>query len=94
MQDLGGWQDDHAEKDVEESQRGSGQDALACRCPLEQALLGRRPQWHGKAKLQFVLRQLAAMTARCLISTLELPECDMKGQDAESAGTVPSAGAP
>ncbi len=27
--------DDHAEKDLEESQRGSGQDAPACRCPLE-----------------------------------------------------------
>jgi hypothetical protein len=48
LQDLGGWQDDHAEKDVEESQRGSGQDAPACRCPLEQELLGRHPQWHGK----------------------------------------------
>jgi hypothetical protein len=29
VQDLGGWQDDHAEKDLEESQRGSGQDAPA-----------------------------------------------------------------
>ena len=27
LQDLGGWQDDDAEKDLEESQRGSGQDA-------------------------------------------------------------------
>ncbi len=26
---------DHAEKDLEESQRGSGQDAPVCRCPLE-----------------------------------------------------------
>ena len=36
-----------------------------------------------EAKLEFVLRQLAAMTARCFITTLELPRCEMKGQDAE-----------
>ncbi len=45
-------------------------------------------------KLQFVMRQLALMTACCRISTLELPRCDMKGQDAErlaGAGAVPSA---
>jgi 2,4-dienoyl-CoA reductase-like NADH-dependent reductase (Old Yellow Enzyme family) len=43
-------------------------------------------------KLQIMMRQLPLM-----ISTLELSECDMKGQDAEglrSAGAVPSAGAP
>ncbi len=34
-EDLGGWQDDHVANDVEESQRGNGQDAVACRCPLE-----------------------------------------------------------
>jgi hypothetical protein len=34
-----------------------------------------------RAKLPFVLRQLAAMTARCLITTPELPECEMRGQD-------------
>jgi len=41
---LGDSQDDHAEKckkDVEESQRGSAQDGPPCRCPLEEALLGR-----------------------------------------------------
>jgi hypothetical protein len=27
--------DDHPEKDVEESQRGSGQDVSESRCPLE-----------------------------------------------------------
>jgi hypothetical protein len=36
-----------------------------------------------EAKLEFVLRQLAAMTARCRITTLELLECEMKGQDTE-----------
>jgi Leucine-rich repeat (LRR) protein len=41
-----------------------------------------------KAKLEFVLRQLAAMTVRCLITTLELPECEMKGQDAERLAGV------
>ena len=59
-----------------------------------------------KAKHQFVLRQLTFMTAWCRITTLELPRCDMKGQDAErlagvlvrsrcdSPGAVPSAVAP
>ncbi len=52
---MGGRQDDHAEKDLEESPRGSGQDAPACRCPLEEELLGRRLQWHkfGKAPTRF-----------------------------------------
>ena len=50
MQDLNGWQDEHAEKDLKENQRGSGQDSPATRCPLEQELLGRHPQWHGKGK--------------------------------------------
>jgi hypothetical protein len=82
VQDLGGYQDDHAENDLEESQRGFGPDDPACRCPLEQALLGRRPQWHEEGKAAGVcLRQLAAMTARCLITTLELRNIEMKGQD-------------
>jgi hypothetical protein len=33
-------------------------------------------------KRQLVIRQLTLMTAWCRISTLELPRCDMKGQDA------------
>ena len=41
-----------------------------------------------KAKIQFVLRQLAASTARCRITTLELPGCEMKGQDAERLAGV------
>ena len=47
---MGGWQDEYAEKDLEESQRGSGQDAPTSRCPLEQELLGRHPQWHARDK--------------------------------------------
>jgi hypothetical protein len=39
-------------------------------------------------KLQFVLRKLTALTARCRISTLELPRCEMKGQDAERLAGV------
>jgi len=39
-------------------------------------------------KRHFVLRQLAAMTAQWNITTLELPECDMKGQDARLAGVL------
>ena len=35
------------------------------------------------AKRQFVLSQLEVMTVSCLITTLELSECKMKGQDAE-----------
>ncbi len=31
---LGGWQDDHAKKDLKESERAIGQDAPACRCAL------------------------------------------------------------
>ena len=42
----------HAEKDLQESQRGSGQDAPAFRCVLEQQLgrlgVGRlRPKWNN-----------------------------------------------
>jgi hypothetical protein len=48
LQDLGDWQDGHVEKDIEESQRGSGEDVPCCRCPLEAELLGQRPPWHGK----------------------------------------------
>ena len=45
MQDLGGWQDDHAEEDLEENQRGSGQyiNIYAGRCPLEHELFGPTP---------------------------------------------------
>jgi hypothetical protein len=39
-------------------------------------------------QLEFVLRQLAAMTARCLITTLELRDIEMKGQDAERLAGV------
>ena len=39
-------------------------------------------------KLQVMMRQLAVATARCRISTLELPRCEMKGQDAESLAEV------
>jgi hypothetical protein len=42
----------------------------------------------GEAKLQFVLRQLAAMTAWCRITTLELPNCKIIGQDAERLAEV------
>ena len=42
----------------------------------------------GEAKLELVLRQLAAMTARCRITTLELPKCEMEGQDAERLAGV------
>ena len=41
-----------------------------------------------QAKLLFVLRQLAALTARCRITTLELSWCKMKGQDAERLAGV------
>jgi hypothetical protein len=41
-----------------------------------------------KAKLQFVLRQVAAMPGWCHITTLELPGCHMTGQDAERLAAV------
>jgi Ran GTPase-activating protein (RanGAP) involved in mRNA processing and transport len=34
------------------------------------------------------MRKLKVATARCCISTLELPRCDVKGQDAESLAGV------
>jgi Ran GTPase-activating protein (RanGAP) involved in mRNA processing and transport len=39
-------------------------------------------------KLQLVMRQLTLMTGWCRITTLELQECDMEGQDAESLAGV------
>jgi Ran GTPase-activating protein (RanGAP) involved in mRNA processing and transport len=39
-------------------------------------------------KLQLVMRQLTLMTGWCRISTLALPGCDMKGQDAERLAGV------
>jgi hypothetical protein len=42
----------------------------------------------GETNLEFVLRQLAAMTAGGIIITLELPRCGMEGQDAESLAGV------
>ncbi len=39
-------------------------------------------------KLQLLLRKLTFMSTRCLISTLELPSCNMKGQDAERLAGV------
>jgi hypothetical protein len=52
MQDLGGGQDDHAEKYLEESPRCSGQDVHVFRCPLEQDLLGRRESCEDDTKRQ------------------------------------------
>jgi hypothetical protein len=34
-------------------------------------------------KVKFVMRQLPLMTARCRITTLELPRCGLRGQNAE-----------
>jgi hypothetical protein len=42
----------------------------------------------GVAKLELFWRQLAAMTARCLITTLELPKCKSTGPDAEMLAGV------
>jgi hypothetical protein len=39
-------------------------------------------------KLKFVMRQLTLMTAWCRITTLELPLCDINGQDAERLAGV------
>ncbi len=86
---MGGWQDDHAETDLEESQRGSRQDAPASRCPLEQELLGRCPQLHGKVK-QAPVRFEATRgdDSMVRISTLELPRCEMQGRDEERLAGV------
>jgi hypothetical protein len=52
------------------------------------------PTRNGTAaeKLKFVMRQLPLMTSWCRISTLELSECDMKGQDAAWLAGVPAQG--
>ena len=42
----------------------------------------------AKAKRRFVLRQLAALTVRWHIITLELPDCGMEGEDAERLAEV------
>jgi Ran GTPase-activating protein (RanGAP) involved in mRNA processing and transport len=39
-------------------------------------------------ELEFLLRQLAALTARCLITTLALPDIEMKAQDTEKLAGV------
>jgi hypothetical protein len=39
-------------------------------------------------KLQFVMTQLVVFTARCRITTLALPECEMNAQDAERLAGV------
>ncbi len=39
-------------------------------------------------KLQFVMTQLVVFTARCRITTLALPECEMNSQDAERLAGV------
>jgi hypothetical protein len=39
-------------------------------------------------KRQFMFGQLTIMTDWCIISTLELPECDMKGQEVERLAGV------
>ena len=64
-QDLGGCKDDNAEKDIEQGQRGCGDAAAACRCLVRLS----RDFWtddrNGTCEemLDFVFRQLAAMTA-------------------------------
>jgi hypothetical protein len=88
VQDLGGWQDDHADKDVEESHKRSGQDAPACRCiGLSRSFWDDVRNGTAAEKLQFVIRQLTVATARCRITILELPLCEMKGQK-RSAGVL------
>ena len=84
-QDLGGCKDDNAEKDIEQGQRGCGDAAAACRCLVRLS----RDFWTDdrngtrEGMLDFVFRQLAAMTAWCRITTLELPDCEMVGEDSE-----------
>jgi hypothetical protein len=39
-------------------------------------------------KLQFVMRQLTTLSTWCLITTLELPSCNIEGQDAERLAGV------
>ena len=85
---MGCRQDDHAEKDLEESQTGTGQDAPACRYSFEQEFLGRRPRWHGRWKAAVRFEATRGVHSPVHIITLELPRCGMKGQDAERLAEV------
>ena len=80
---MNGWQDEHAEKDLKENQRGSGQDSPATRCPLEQELLGRHLQWHGKGKAPVRFEATHGDDSPCSITTLELRSCAITGPHAE-----------
>ncbi len=80
---MGSWQDDHAEKDVKESPRSSGQDAPVSRSPLQEELLGRLPQWHGKGKVPFRSEATHGDVSPGRITTLELRGCYITGPHAE-----------
>jgi hypothetical protein len=84
VQDLGGWQNDHAEKDLEESQSGGGQDAPACRNSA--VVCFSRSFWcfarNGTfaEKLQIVIKQLPLMTAGAASAHSSCPVyCNVKG---------------
>ena len=74
--DLGGWLDNHAEKDLAESQKGTGQVAPASRCPLEQELLGRHPQAHGKGTAPVLCNNRTTRKVACRRSAGALPSAD------------------
>jgi Ran GTPase-activating protein (RanGAP) involved in mRNA processing and transport len=55
---------------------------------LSRSLWGDTRNDTAAEKLQFVLRQLTSLTDRCRISTLELPLCEMQGQNVERLAGV------
>ena len=88
MQDLGGRQDHHAEKDPEDSRRGSGQAVPAFRCPLDRSFWDDTHNGTAAEKRQFVISQLTVATVRCRITTLDLSCCGMQGKDSERFAEV------
>jgi hypothetical protein len=61
VQDFGDWQDDHVEKDLGESQRGSGQDVLLAVVRFNRCFWDDSRNYTEKKKHQFVLSQLTGM---------------------------------
>jgi hypothetical protein len=63
VQDFGGWQDDHDEKDLEESQEAVDKMRLPAVVRLSRSFWDDARNCTEEAKLVFVLRQLTMMTA-------------------------------
>ena len=80
---MGGWQDDHAEKESKTVKEVVGKMSLTPVVRLSRSFWDDTHNGTEKEKRQFVLRKLTFMTVRCLITTLELCSCAMTGPHVE-----------